>query len=127
MEKNTINFERLVDWMDGRLSEEESTLIVKQLESADDVTRKNAEWLRSFAKARKAAVLASPSPELHAELMRRFETYTREHQQPGFFQRLVATLTFDSGMQLAISGLRSVGRHPLNASSCIHRMQPISS
>ena len=42
-----------------------------------------------------------------AELMRRFEAYSSEHQHPGFFQRLVATLTFDSGMQVAAAGLRS--------------------
>lgn len=107
MEKNTINFEQLADWMDGRLSEDESAALVKQLEFADEATRANAEWLRTFTKARKVAALASPPPKLRKELMRRFEAYSSEHQHPGFFQRLVATLTFDSGMQVAAAGLRS--------------------
>ena len=62
MKKNTINFEHLADWMDGRLSKEESVTIVKQLESADEATRENAEWLRAFNKTRKAALLTSPPP-----------------------------------------------------------------
>ena len=108
MVKNTINFEHLADWMDGRLSEEESVTIVKQLESADEATRENAEWLRAFTKTRKAALLTSPPRELRAELMRRFKIYTSEHKRPSFFKRLVASLTFDSGMQFATAGLRSV-------------------
>lgn len=109
MEKKPLNFERLADWMDSRLSEEESAAVAKQLESADEATRKNAEWLSVFAKTRKAAVQTSPPAELHTELMRRFKAYSRDHQQPGFFKRLAAKLTFDSGMQLATSGLRSAG------------------
>ncbi len=103
-----LNFERLVDWVDGRLSEEEAAAVEKQVATADETARANIAWLRAFARASKAAPLASPPPEVHAELIRRFEAHARERRQPGLFQRLIASLTLDSGSQLVTAGLRSV-------------------
>ena len=40
--------------------------------------------------------------------MRRFEAYAEERRGPGFLERLVAGLTFDSGLQPAF-GMRSAG------------------
>lgn len=103
-----LNFERLVDWVDGRLSEEEAAAVEKQVATADETARANIAWLRAFARASKAAPLASPPPEVRAELIRRFEAHARERRQPGLFQRLIASLTLDSGSQLVTAGLRSV-------------------
>lgn len=103
-----LNFERLVDWLDGRLSEEEAAAVEKQVATADETARANIAWLRAFARASKAAPLASPPPEVRAELIRRFEAHARERRQPGLFQRLIASLTLDSGSQLVTAGLRSV-------------------
>jgi hypothetical protein len=107
-----LSFERLVDWVDGRLSEEEAATVAKQVAAADETTRANIAWLRAFAKARRGATLASPPPEVRAELMRRFEALARERRQPGLFQRLIASLTLDSGSQLVTAGLRSVDAQP---------------
>ncbi len=107
-----LNFERLVNWLDGRLSEEEAAAVEKQVATADETARANIAWLRAFAKASDATTLASPPPEVRAELVRRFEAHVRERRQPGFFQRLIASLTLDSGSQLVTAGLRSVDAQP---------------
>ena len=102
-----LSFERLVDWIDDRLSEEEAAAIAEQAATADETTQANITWLRAFAKASNAITLAALPPEVRAELIRRFETYTRQQRQPGLFQRLIASLTLDSGSQFATAGLRS--------------------
>lgn len=112
-----ISFERLTDWTEGRLPEGEAREVAEGVATADEETRRDAEWLRAFVGASEELVLASPPPEVRGELMRRFEAHFRpeagtsvgeERRGPGLFQRLVASLSFDSGMQPAF-GVRSAG------------------
>ncbi|MBI3241836.1 MAG: carboxypeptidase regulatory-like domain-containing protein [Chloroflexi bacterium] len=106
---DALNFERLVDWVDGRLSEEEAATVARQVATADEATQADLNWLRAFATASAATALAAPPPEVRAELIRRFETLAREQRGPSFFQRLIASLTLDSEAQFAATGLRSAG------------------
>lgn len=108
MTKSTLNFEHLADWVDNRLSEEEAGMIAKQMESVDEATQESVAWLKAFTRAGKTTKLSSPPPELRSELIRRFKEYSRERKQPGFFQRLIASLTFDSDLQMVAAGARSV-------------------
>ncbi|MFQ5857615.1 MAG: hypothetical protein ACE5LU_18575 [Anaerolineae bacterium] len=105
---NALSFARLVDWIEGILTEEEATAVAAQVAIADDATRADVGWLRAFAQVSATIVLAAPSPEVRDLLVRCFEAYAQGRRQPGFLQRLIATLTFDSGVQLAAAGARGI-------------------
>ena len=107
-EPNRISFERLVDWVEGRLSEEESRAVEEQVAVADAATREQVEWLRAFARLNEAVVLDAPPQEVRDELIRRFDAYAEGRRRPSLLQRLVATLSFDSGLQPAF-GVRTTG------------------
>jgi hypothetical protein len=97
-----VEFARLVDWVEGRLSEQEARTVEEQVATADGATRADVAWVRAFARISEDTVIASPPPEVRDTLMERFEAYAEGKQQPGFLQRLVATLTFDSSQQPAL-------------------------
>jgi hypothetical protein len=105
-ERNEISVERLADWAEGRLSEEEARTVEEQVASADETTRAKAEWLRAFDRVRKNIVLDTPPEAVREELIRRFDAYAEGSQSPGVLQRFVASLSFDSGLQPAL-GVRS--------------------
>ncbi len=100
-------FEHLADWVEGRLTQEEAGAVARSVARGGEETRRDAQWLRASVEAREDTVLASPEL-LRGELMRRFEAYAEERRGPGFLERLVAGLTFDSGLQPAF-GMRSAG------------------
>jgi hypothetical protein len=97
-----VRFARLLDWVEGRLSEEEARVVERQV-AADSATREEAAWLRAFARISEDTVIASPPPRVRETLTERFEAYAEGKRRPGLLKRLVATLTFDSGMQPALS------------------------
>jgi hypothetical protein len=101
-------FARLLDWVEGRLSEDEARALERQVAEADGATRAEVAWLRAFARVSEDVVIASPPPQVRGTLIDRFEAYAERKRQPGFLKRLVATLAFDSGMQPA-AGLRTAG------------------
>lgn len=101
-----ISFERLADWAEGRLPEEETTAMTEQLNEVDEETRARAEWLRAFALASGQTTLASPPDQVRENLRRRFAAYAEGAREPGLLRRIVATLSFDGGMQPAF-GMRS--------------------
>ena len=103
-----VSFERLVDWVEGRLSEEESRAVEEQVAGADEATRERVEWLLALARVSEDTVLDAPPREVRDELIRRFDAYAENRRTPSLLQRLVATLTFDSGLQPAF-GVRSAG------------------
>jgi hypothetical protein len=102
-----MEFVALVDWVEGRLSEQETRIVEKQV-AADSVTRANVAWLRAFALISEATVIASPPSEVRDTLVDRFEAYAEGNSQPSLLKRLVARLTFDSDLQPAL-GLRATG------------------
>jgi hypothetical protein len=104
--QDEISFERLADWAEGRLSDEEAAAIVERLEGADEETRARAEWLRAFALASGRTTLAAPPREVRENLRRRFAAYAEGVREPGLLRRVVATLSFEGGMQPAF-GVRS--------------------
>lgn len=100
-------FEQLVEWLDGRLPPDEAAAVAAALEQPDAATQANLDWLRRFHGARHQVRLALPPQRVRTELTRRFEAFAQERRQPGFFQRLMALLSFDSGAGLAVAGVRS--------------------
>jgi hypothetical protein len=103
-----ISFERLADWVEGRLSEEEARTMAQQVERADAETRERVEWLRAFERASERTTLAAPPREVRERISRRFAAYAEGVREPGLLQRFVATLSFEGGMQPAF-GVRAAG------------------
>jgi len=103
-----VEFARLLDWVEGRLSEQEARAVERQVAEAGSAPRADVAWMRAFARVSKDVVIASPPSEVRDALVDRFETYAEGKQQPGILERLVATLTFDSNLQPA-TGLRAAG------------------
>jgi hypothetical protein len=106
---NEIDYARVADWIQGLLSEEEARAVQEQLATADEETREEVELLRTFIEASDSIVMARPSPDVRETLARRFEAHARGWQQPNLLRRLVANLTFDSGLQAADAGARTAG------------------
>lgn len=103
-----IEFERLVDWAEGRLSAEEAEEVEQLLARADEETRAEAAWLRAFGKMAGDTVISDPPADLREALITRFDEFTEERPRPGPLRRLAARLTFDGGLQPAF-GVRSAG------------------
>ena len=99
-------FARLADWVEGRLSEQEARAVEEQVAAADSATRADAAWLRAFARISEDTVIAPLPPGVRDTLIERFEAYAEGKARPGFLERLVATLRFDSDLQPA-PGLRA--------------------
>lgn len=104
---NQLSFERLLDWLEGRLSEEEAEAMAAQVAQADDMTRAEVDWLRAFVRVADRLVLANPPAETHEALRQRFNAHAQGRQPPALLQRFIAQLSFDSSMQLAASGVRA--------------------
>ncbi|MCA1687071.1 MAG: carboxypeptidase-like regulatory domain-containing protein [Actinobacteria bacterium] len=98
-------FTRLMDWVEGRLSEQEARAVEGQV-AAGGAKRADVAWLRAFARVSEDTVIASPPSVVRDALVERFYAYAEGKQHPGLLQRLVATLTFDSNVQPA-AGLRA--------------------
>lgn len=105
VEQGRIGFERLADWVEGRLSEREAREVEERV-AADEAARTEVEWLRAFAAMSEDTVLDAPPAEVRQELTRRFEAYAERGHPPGLLRRLVASLSFDSGLEPAF-GVRS--------------------
>ncbi len=103
-----LNFVRLVDWMEGRLPEDEARTVEGALASADSTTLADAAWLRRFFEATENVVVESPPRELRGALVDTFEAHARDRRTSGFVRRVLAGLVFDSNLQPA-AGLRAVG------------------
>ena len=100
-------FARILDWLEGKLPEEEAAALAAQLAAAGEETLADLNWLRSFLELSRKNKLASPPPELRHELRRLFVEYAGEHRPQNAFRRMLASLTFDSRSQMAAAGLRS--------------------
>jgi hypothetical protein len=68
-----LAFAQLVDWVEGRLPEEEARAVEARVEAGDPATLAEAAWLRAFALISENTVLASPPPEMRETLIERFE------------------------------------------------------
>jgi hypothetical protein len=106
--KKRVEFGRLVDWVEGRLPEDEARTVEEQVARADSRTLADVAWLRKFIKATDNAVLESPPREVRDTLIARFEAYANGQRTPGLLRRVLARLTFDSDLRPAV-GLRTAG------------------
>lgn len=95
-----------MDWMEGRLTAGEAARVAQQVAAAGETTRAAVAWLQAFYRLSHEVTLAAPPDEVRRYLAGQFEAIV-QRQSAGLFQRLVATLTFDSHAQPLATGLRS--------------------
>ena len=105
-----VEFARLVDWVEGRLSEQEARAVAEQVATAGSATRADIAWLRVFAQIGEKTIIASLPLEVRETLIERFEEYAEGKQHPRFLERLVATLTFESNRQPALGWRATTAR-----------------
>ena len=104
----TPSFAQLLDWIEGRLSEQDAAMIATQVAQADDETRATVGWLRNFYSLSTGIFLNAPPLSIRQEVLRRVKQWRAERQKPGLFRRFIASLSFDSGWSLATAGVRAV-------------------
>jgi hypothetical protein len=103
-----VDFGRLADWLEGRLSADEARAVQEAVAAADSDTLADVAWLRRFFRATEGDTIEPPPRELEVVLVEIFEDHARDRQAPGLFGRVLAGLAFDSNLQPA-AGLRAVG------------------
>jgi len=104
--KNKLSFEKLVDWVEGRLSAPEAEEVGAQI-ATDAALQAEVAWIRTFHQAADQTVFEAPPPEVRATLSRHFADYAVENRPPNLWERIVATLKFDSQMQTIPAGIRA--------------------
>lgn len=107
---NKPSFEKLVDWLEGRLSAPEAEQVAAQV-AADETLQTDVAWLQTFHQRRQQIIFAAPPANLRTELGRRFAAHTAENRPPTLWERLTAVLKFDSYTQLAAAAVRSLPSH----------------
>ncbi len=100
--RERIAFPQLVDWVEGRLSEEEARAVEEQVAVGDASTLADVAWLRKFVRAAEDGAHESPPPEVRSTLIARFKAHAEGRRTPGLLKRVVATLTFDGGLRPAV-------------------------
>jgi hypothetical protein len=103
-----VDFARLVEWVDGRLPEDEVRTVEEALAGADSATLADVAWLRMFREAAECTIVESPPQELRTALIETFEVHAGDRRRPGLVGRMLAGLVFDSNLQPA-AGLRAIG------------------
>ena len=101
-----IDFSRLVDWVEGRLSKEEARAVREEVAVADSATLADMAWLHKFIKATGSTAHEPPPVGVRSTLVSRFEAYTEGRGTPGLLKRVAATLAFDGGLRPAV-GVRA--------------------
>jgi hypothetical protein len=71
------DFARLVDWVEGRLHEDEVRAVEETLAGADSATLADIAWLRGFLEAAANVVIESPPPGVRETLIQLFEAKRR--------------------------------------------------
>jgi hypothetical protein len=106
-EPKSLEFQKLVDWVEGKLTAEESAQIELQLQTADEETQAAVAWLKSFLEISATIVLDDPPEKVQQVLKKQFSSQNQSKGLSGTFERLIAVLTFDSNQQTAVPGVRS--------------------
>ncbi|NJM39495.1 MAG: hypothetical protein HC853_01340 [Anaerolineae bacterium] len=108
MNTHEPSFLKLLDWVEGRLTEQDAATIAEAIAHADPETQGTVQWMRALQAVSSRMVL-KPLPQRHRQdLVRLFREQAEEGKKPGFLRSLLATLTFDSRWQVATAGVRAL-------------------
>ena len=90
-----FDFETLLDYFDGQLSAEKSQAVAQWLATNPDSA--DVRWLQAFQAASQTVQMPALRDETRQTLISQFAMRSRpQDTQPSLWQRLVASLTFDS-------------------------------
>jgi hypothetical protein len=94
--------------MEDRLPEDEARAVEEAVAEAGYGTLADIAWLRKFRAATGYAGAESPPRKVRDAVVDAFEARTRDRRPPGFVEKVLASLAFDSNRQTA-AGLRAPG------------------
>lgn len=97
-------FTTLVDWLEGRLTAEESAQVAALVDEGDPETTETVDWIREFLDAARTLRLPAPPPELARRLRRVYSDHMSPWRDDDFSD---AELVYDDRLPSAASGLRS--------------------
>lgn len=111
---DVLTFEQLLDWVEGRLGEQEAATVAAQVAVGDATVQAEVAWVRAFLHLGDTLIVEDPPEQVHQILQERFAEHWQTRRESaaatntpaGFFQRLRAALTFDSHLQLGLAGAR---------------------
>jgi hypothetical protein len=101
------SFERLVDYLDGRLGDAEARGVASHLAGDCPRCTEDSDWYRRLCLTTSTDQSSAPPPWV---LRRAFKIFESHHAVPGLLERLreaVASLVFDSFARPAQAGVRS--------------------
>lgn len=131
-QQQPFDFETLLDYVEGRLSAEQAAAVAAWLESAPTANA-DAAWLRAFLDLSEQVALPRLSQARRDALTARFEARRPapdSEEEPSLWQRIIASLIFDSHLGQPAAVLRSAaaaerqvlfGTPPLNVAIDIAR------
>ncbi len=98
----------LLDWIEGRLGDEESAAVAEQMADADERTWGTVDWLRGFLGTAAALPLHDPPPVVRQNLNQHFARWRQARAVLEQTARIFsASLTFDSRRDLDMAGARA--------------------
>lgn len=99
-----LHFARLLNWAEGRLSEEETARIAAAVAIADQETRDTVEWIGQFLRASRAMPLHTPPAELSERLRQSFAEHMVTGSRGPYSE---AMLLHDTRLPSAAAGMRT--------------------
>lgn len=96
-------FTELLDWVDGRLSDDHAEAVATYVATADAATLETVQWIRDFLADARSMPLVVPPPELSARLRNVFVGL----HSPELDDWSDASLLYDTRMGYAAAGVRS--------------------
>lgn len=99
-----LRFTRLLDWVEGRLSDEENAQVAAAVALARPEVHDTVEWIGQFQRASRAMPLATPPEGLTERLVRSFSQHTPNFSGAPFSE---ARLLHDTRMPSAAAGMRT--------------------
>jgi len=77
-ENRPMTFERLLDWIEGRLPEEEATAMAWLVRQANAPVQEAVAWIRAFEALSENTVMVEPPGNLRERLERTFTRHLEE-------------------------------------------------
>lgn len=100
-ENKPLEFDQLMDWLEGQLTDDEAQAVREQVAASSEGTQQDVAWLRKFYHASQTLMFATPPEAVTEQLEQQFARYARRRLSSFNPLRLIASLSFDSHKQMA--------------------------
>jgi hypothetical protein len=104
----SLDITQLLDWLEGRLTEDEAKTISDAVQ-ADESVQAKVTWLQNFLNLSRSTVLIEPPADLLRDATTHFRALAEGTRPANWLQRFVATLTSDSWQRLSLVSVRRTG------------------